>query len=98
MPPDGHFPAITKVLARHGIIQSDDSLRERELHKMSGLADALRSGFRARGADALTASIAAELTTTVVGISVGRWLADRGNRPLVDFLRETLSALRVVAA
>jgi len=46
---------------RRAVIQADDGLRERELRKISALADAMGTGFRDRGADSLTAALAAQI-------------------------------------
>jgi AcrR family transcriptional regulator len=91
---DGRRDAL---LVRKAIIESDEGLRERELHKRALLAEQIRDGFVGRGADPLTATIAAELSMTVVGVSLGRWLGG-DPRPLVEIMRETLAAVRSVAA
>ncbi|MEF2977046.1 TetR/AcrR family transcriptional regulator [Subtercola sp. YIM 133946] len=83
---------------RKAVIESDDGLREREMHKMSALSEALRSGFEARGTDTLEAALIAQVTVTVFGVSIGRWLASDGATPLPDLLRETLAALRGLMA
>ena len=89
---------VETYTARKAIINSDTGLREREMRKMSALSDALHDGFVARGVDELTASLAAHATTTVFGISIGRWLESDGSVPLPEILRETLDAFRAFMA
>ncbi|UFS59686.1 TetR/AcrR family transcriptional regulator [Subtercola endophyticus] len=81
---------------RKAVIESDPGLRERELRKMSALADALRAGFIARGVDELTATLSAQVTTMVFGTAIGRWLQTRGSQPLPDLLHDTLNQLRAL--
>ena len=49
---------------RRAVIQADEGLRERELRKISALADATSTGFRDRGVDSLTAALAAQIAVT----------------------------------
>jgi AcrR family transcriptional regulator len=83
---------------RRAVVQANDGLRERELRKMAGLAEAMTEGFRKRGVDELTSTVAAHLAVTAFGVAIGRWLDQEGERPLADFLHETLAALRTVTA
>lgn len=87
---------IERFRARKRIINSDPGLRERELNKVDALSEALRSGFMDRGVDELTASLVAQVTTTVFGTSIGRWLGhhDGDETPFPDLLRDTLESLR----
>jgi AcrR family transcriptional regulator len=84
--------------ARRAVIRADAGLRERELRKLAVLADAIDLGFRERGVDALTATLAAQVAVAVFGVALDRWLDHDGERPLAEFARDTLRALRAVAA
>lgn len=83
---------------RRAVIQADESLRERELRKLSALGDALSAGFRDRGVDPLTSTLAAQLAVTVLSQSISRWLDTDSRRPLAELVLETLRALQAVTA
>ncbi|TIH40340.1 TetR/AcrR family transcriptional regulator [Subtercola vilae] len=85
---------VDYVVARKAVIESDEGLRERELHKQSALASAIAQSFVARGVDELEATLTAHLTVTVFSVSIGRWLDQNGAVPLPELLHETLAALR----
>ena len=86
------------LLARKAIIQSDESLRERELRKRFALADAIRAGFVSRGADDLSATLTAEIAMAVVGVSLGRWLDGDEDQSLSDILHHTLATIRTITS
>ncbi len=92
---DGRRDAL---LARKAIIQSDESLRERELRKISALSEAIKAGFVSRGVDDLTATLTAEISMTVFSVSLQRWLGHDSDRSLTHILHDTLRALRAVAS
>ncbi len=81
---------------RRAVIQADEGLRERELRKTSVLADAIRQALVDRGTDELAATLTAQLTVTVLGVSVDRWLDQDGEPPLTKLIQDTLGALRLV--
>jgi AcrR family transcriptional regulator len=83
---------------RHAVVEADDGLRERDLRKRAALAEQIRIGFGRRGADELTATLAAELAVTAMHVSLARWLAADDDRALAAVVRETLTALRTLAA
>ena len=92
---------LEPVRLRRAVIDADAGLHERELRKLAALSDATRRGFLARGADALTAALAAELAVAAFRVSVARWLdqSERdGERRLSDVVAETLDALGSVVA
>lgn len=92
-----HFAADVEYFkTRRAVIDSDDGLRERELRKLAALSEAIRSGFRDRGADDLAACLTAHVTVTVFSVSIGRWLAEDGKASLSSILHHTLGALRSV--
>ncbi|WP_432827379.1 TetR/AcrR family transcriptional regulator [Dactylosporangium sp. CA-092794] len=84
---------------RRAVIQADEGLRERELRKLSALAEAMQRGFRRRGLDDLAAMLAAQLAATVLSVTITRWLdQDGADQPLSALVRDTLRALRSLAA
>ena len=83
---------------RHAVIETDAGLRERRLQKLAMMSEAIRHGFQQRGADALTAALAAELAMAVVRVALTRWLAQASEGKLAEIIAETLIALRAVAA
>ena len=87
---------VENFVARKAIIRLDDGLREREMHMMARLSEALRAGFVGRGVDELTADLTAQVTLAVFGTSIGRWLAQGGDADLPELLHDTLTRLRQV--
>lgn len=83
--------------ARRAVIDADEGLRERELRKLAGLSDAIGHGLRLRGADELTAALAARLAVTAFNVAVSRWLDRNGEPDLATVVGETLDALRSIA-
>lgn len=81
---------------RRAIVRSDGGLRERELRKSLILADAATKGFRNRGEDELTATLAAHVSITAFTIAIDRWLDQDDPPPLPDLVSETLMALRAI--
>jgi len=79
---------------RKAVIRSDEGLRERELHKVAALSQAMHDGFVARGVDELTATLTAQVTVTVFGTAIGRWLGSERNSDLPELLHDTLARLR----
>jgi len=81
---------------RKAVIRSDEGLRERELHKVAALSQAMHDGFVARGVDELTATLTAQVTVTVFGTAIGRWLGSERNSDLPGLLHDTLARLRLL--
>ena len=88
----------TYLRTRHGIVETDDGLRERELRKQSVLSDAIRRELLKRGVDELTATLAAEIAVSVFGVAVTRWLDNDEQRSLSQVVNETFTALLTLAA
>ena len=88
----------TYLRTRHGIVETDDGLRERELRKQSVLSDAIRRELLNRGVDELTATLAAEIAVSVFGVAVTRWLDNDEQRSLSQVVNETFTALLTLAA
>ena len=92
---------LDQLRTRQAVILSDAGLRERELRKQSILSDAITSGFRDRGLDELTSTVAAHIAVTVFAVAVTSWLTQAGSQhldyqPLSGFLSEALAAVRSV--
>jgi AcrR family transcriptional regulator len=83
---------------RHGVIEANVELRERELTKMSSLAAALADGLRRRGVPEPDASLAGEAGIAVLRVAFARWVADDETRDLDEVMREALAHLGAVTA
>lgn len=83
---------------RQRVIAANAELRERELVKLASVAAALTEGLHARGVAEPAASLAAETGMAVFRVGFERWLADGETRSLPVLLRESVEALRAVAA
>ena len=89
---------LAYLRTRRAVIQADEGLRERELRKLSSLAEAIERGFRQRGLDDVAALLAAQLAVTVFSVTITRWLDQDGDQPLSGLVHDTLHALRSIAA
>ncbi len=89
---------LAYLRARRAIVRADEGLRERELRKLATLSEAIGQAFRERGLDELAATLAAQLAVTVFNVTIDRWLDQAEERPLSELARDTLRALRAVAA
>ncbi|MFC1413517.1 TetR family transcriptional regulator [Streptacidiphilus sp. N1-12] len=81
---------------RQAVIMANTELRERELIKLASLSDALATTLRGRGVKDPAASLTAEAGIAVFKIGFERWVGADGERPLADFLRESLDELKAV--
>lgn len=89
---------LDELRQKRQIIQTDESLRERNLRKLAALRDAIRAGFITRGEDPLTATLLAEISVTLLNVSLNEWLDQTDNRPLFDIVLETLESLQTTLA
>ncbi len=89
---------VEQLRTLRAIVQSDDGLRERELRKLAVLSEAIVLGFRDRGHDELTSTLAAHTAVTVFSVAVRRWLDQDGEQPLTELVHDTLRALLAVTA
>jgi AcrR family transcriptional regulator len=89
---------LDELREKRQIIQTDDSLRERNLRKLSALRDAIRTGFIHRGEAPLTATLLAEISVTLLNVSLNEWLEQTTDRPLFGFILETLESLQKTLA
>jgi AcrR family transcriptional regulator len=89
---------LDELREKRQIIQTDDSLRERNLRKLSALRDAIRTGFIDRGEVPLTATLLAEISVTLLNVSLNEWLDQTTDRLLFTFILETLESLQTTLA
>ncbi|WP_062428451.1 TetR/AcrR family transcriptional regulator [Herbidospora daliensis] len=86
--------SLDYLLRRRAVIDAEPALHERELRKWALMSEALEQGFRDRGADQLTARLAAELAVTAIRTAVTRWLDRDGEPGLPEAIEETLAAMK----
>ena len=79
---------------RQSVIDQNPALREREQHKLAGLANTVAEALRARGAGEPAATLAAQSGATVFGIAFAQWIREGETRSLDEIasgiLRELL--------
>jgi transcriptional regulator MftR-like protein len=78
---------------RQSVIDQNPALRERELHKLAGLATTVAEALRARGIAEPAATLAAESGATVFGIAFAQWIRDDETRSLADIASDVLREL-----
>ena len=87
---------------RQSVIDQNPALRERERHKMAGLAATVAGTLRARGIGEPAATLAAESGASVFGVAFAQWIRDGETRSLsaitADVLRELLNLTGAAAA
>jgi AcrR family transcriptional regulator len=83
---------------RHAVITANAELLERELVKLASVASALAAALRERGVEEPAASVTAETGMAVFRTAFERWVTGDEDRELTDLIRESLDALRAVAA
>jgi AcrR family transcriptional regulator len=83
---------------RHSVIASHPELQERELIKLASLAAAIAEALRRRGVTDPAASLASEAGIAVFKLAFERWVHDTKRRELAQHVRESLAALKAVAA
>ena len=83
---------------RRAVIAANSELQERELLKRARLAGAMASALSARGADDVTARLAAEVGVLAFSTAYARWAAPDNQRPFTEIAHEALRGLRVRAA
>ena len=84
--------------ARQAVIASSAELQERELVKLATLNAALAEALRRRGVADPAASLAAESGGSAFKLGFERWLGDAEGKTMSALIRESLDALRAVAA
>jgi AcrR family transcriptional regulator len=83
---------------RQLVIAANAELQERELVKLASIGAALAHTLRDRGVEEPEASLTAEAAIAVFRIAFERWVAAGDERDLRELIRESLQALRAVAA
>jgi AcrR family transcriptional regulator len=83
---------------RQSVIDQNPALRERERHKLAGLATTVAAALRARGIDEPAATLAAESGATVFGIAFALWIREEESRSLYDLTVDVLGELLSLAA
>jgi hypothetical protein len=87
------------ALRRAAVLAATPSLQERELLKMTKLADAISLSLAKRGIADFEAQLAAEAGVAAFRVAFARWIADTsGALSLAEHVTEAASALRVLAA
>jgi AcrR family transcriptional regulator len=81
---------------RRAVVRSNVALQERELHKMSALADALTAALVARDIDPIAAALAAEAGVSVFRRAFAAWVNKEETRPFANIQREVLHQLQVL--
>lgn len=84
--------------ARQAVIMANVELLERELIKLATLNAALAGALRRRGVGDPAASLAAEAGGAAFRLGFERWVEDAKGTPLSACIRESLDALKAVAA
>jgi AcrR family transcriptional regulator len=90
------FPDERRAYARlrQSVIEQNPALRERELHKLAGLATTVAEALRARGIGEPAATLAAQSGATVFGIAFAQWISEGEERSLDDIAGGVLDELR----
>jgi AcrR family transcriptional regulator len=86
------------ALRRAAVLAATPSLQERELLKMTKLAEAITATLGKRGVADFDAQLAAEAGVAAFRVAFGRWIADTsGDLSLGEHIAEAASALRALA-
>jgi AcrR family transcriptional regulator len=78
---------------RQAVIEQNPALRERELHKLAGLAVTVADALRVRGIGEPAATLAAQSGATVFGVAFAQWIREGETRSLTDIAAEVLHEL-----
>jgi AcrR family transcriptional regulator len=82
--------------ARSRIVAANASLHERELLKLTAMADTAAEALRGRGVAEPTASLAAHSAVTVFRIAFARWVSADEQPGFADCVAEAATALRAL--
>jgi AcrR family transcriptional regulator len=83
---------------RASVIATNPGLQERELLKMSSLADDMAAALRDRGVSEPSATIAAWAGIAIFGVAFATWLEDGETRDLPELVEDGIGALRALAS
>jgi AcrR family transcriptional regulator len=78
---------------RQTVIDQNPALRERELHKIAGVAVTVAEALHARGIGEPAATLAAQSGASVFGIAFAQWIRDGETRSLADITSAVLQEL-----
>ena len=78
---------------RQSVIDQNPALRERELHKLAGVATTVAEALRARGIGDPAATLAAQSGSTVFGIAFAQWIREGETRSLPDIATDMFREL-----
>ena len=92
--PDRHDFA----LRRRAVLEANSELHERELLKRALLTSTMADALLERGADEMTAHLAADLGVLALGITYTRWAEPENQQPFADIARIVLAELQDCAA
>ncbi len=81
---------------RQEVVSAHGAFQERELLKLSALADTLTGALAERGVDPTTAALAAQSGVTVYRAAFAAWIADGEERPFAEVQREILGKLHAL--
>lgn len=83
---------------RRAVIAANSELQERELLKRARLAGAMADALLARGADDVSARLAAEVGVLAFGTAYARWAAPDNERPFTEIAHAALRDLQARAS
>ncbi|MDQ1550779.1 MAG: hypothetical protein QOD50_201 [Actinomycetota bacterium] len=95
-----YFPEERRAYAtkRAVIIAANPPLMERELRKMSTLAEALVAALKDRGIQDPTATLAAQSGVTVFRVTFAQWIAAGNERSFIDIEQDVFAELGTLTA
>ena len=82
------------VLQRQAVLETVAGLKEREMLKLATLCAAIAGALGARGADAITASLCAEMGIIVFKTAFARWSEPDNERAFAELVGETLDQFK----
>ncbi|HEX4059314.1 MAG TPA: TetR family transcriptional regulator [Galbitalea sp.] len=95
-----YFPEDRRSYSRlrAKVITENPQLTERELRKMSSLAEAIAAALRERGIPEPTATLAAQSGVTVFRVTFAGWISEGERRSFVEIETETFAQLGAMTA
>jgi AcrR family transcriptional regulator len=82
---------------RRAVIAANSELQERELLKRARLGSVIAGALRTRGADDITATLAAQIGVLAFSTAYARWAEPGNERPYTEIADETLRDLHARA-
>ncbi len=83
---------------RTAVLAANSALQERELIKLSSLAEAVAGALRDRGVSEPTASVTGQTGLGIFHVAFQRWVTDAAARPFAAHVAEAASALESLRA